>query len=189
MRSLLRRLPPDRFVVAGAEVAVALGALRPWREACSVFLFAATRTEPDMSSVLAAALERGMLVAFPRVAATALHYIPYDAAAGLSPGFRGVREPPVATPALEFAQPRGPVVVLVPGAAFAGNGCRLGWGGGHYDRSLAAWRAHRDDLTCIGVGVREQLVGRVPTASHDQRLDLVLTDAAAASRPARSEQP
>ena len=41
---------------------------------------------------------------------------------------------------------------------------------------LAKLRALRGDLMVVGVCMEEQLVDRVPTAAHDQRVDVVVTD-------------
>ncbi len=71
-------------------------------------------------------------------------------------------------------------VVVVPGLAFSPDGHRLGRGRGHYDRFLVGVGPH---CLRVGVGFSEQLVADMPTAAHDVRLDAVITDAGAASRP------
>lgn len=65
-------------------------------------------------------------------------------------------------------------VVVVPGVAFTADGCRLGQGGGHYDRFLTRLRP---DCLTIGVCFAEQLVADLPTEPHDVRVDAVITDA------------
>lgn len=70
--------------------------------------------------------------------------------------------------------PGWPDVVIVPGLAFTLGGERLGQGGGWYDRFLAE---RRDDCATIGVGFGEQLLGSLPTETHDIVLDAVVTDA------------
>jgi 5-formyltetrahydrofolate cyclo-ligase len=65
-----------------------------------------------------------------------------------------------------------PDVIFVPLLAFDRNGNRLGYGGGYYDRTLAA-------LPCsqaIGFGFAAQEVARVPVDRHDRRLDRVVTE-------------
>jgi 5-formyltetrahydrofolate cyclo-ligase len=68
-------------------------------------------------------------------------------------------------------------LLVVPGLAFDARGGRLGRGGGHYDRLLAArsgQKGHRPVL--LGLGFEFQIVERVPTAAHDVRLDIVVTE-------------
>ncbi|SJZ37654.1 5-formyltetrahydrofolate cyclo-ligase [Enhydrobacter aerosaccus] len=68
-----------------------------------------------------------------------------------------------------------PEVLLVPLLACDEEGWRLGYGGGFYDRTLAALRA-KSTVTAIGVGFDAQLVAEVPHGPQDQRLDWLLTD-------------
>lgn len=80
----------------------------------------------------------------------------------------GIREPLPAAPEVV------PDVLLVPLLAFDAEGHRLGYGGGYYDRTLAAMRARRT-IVAIGLAHDEQEVPAVPRLDFDQRLDWVLT--------------
>ena len=62
---------------------------------------------------------------------------------------------------------------LVPGVAFDRMGNRLGHGRGYYDELLARVP---HSATRIGLAFECQLVERVPTEPHDQRMDLVVTE-------------
>lgn len=62
-------------------------------------------------------------------------------------------------------------LLLVPGAAFTEKGIRLGAGAGYYDRFLA----RHPRLFSVGVGYDEQMAERLPMASHDQRVGVVVT--------------
>lgn len=64
-----------------------------------------------------------------------------------------------------------PGAVVVPGLAFDERGGRLGYGGGFYDRFLAA----HPHVVTVGVGYDFQVVEEVPLEPHDVRLDRVLT--------------
>jgi 5-formyltetrahydrofolate cyclo-ligase len=80
----------------------------------------------------------------------------------------GIDEPLPSAPALD------PDVLLVPLLAFDASGHRLGYGGGFYDRTLAALRARRPAIA-IGLAFDEQRIPSVPHAPYDQKLDWVLT--------------
>jgi 5-formyltetrahydrofolate cyclo-ligase len=67
-----------------------------------------------------------------------------------------------------------PDVVLVPLLAFDGQGYRLGYGGGFYDRTLAGLRAKKT-ITAVGLAYDEQKVDALPHDSYDERIDWVLT--------------
>jgi len=64
-------------------------------------------------------------------------------------------------------------VILVPGLAFGRNGSRLGRGAGFYDRFL---NAHPHALR-VGIAFSDQMLDALPEDPHDQRMDILLTDA------------
>lgn len=70
---------------------------------------------------------------------------------------------------------RIPELILVPLLAFTAQGARLGYGGGYYDRTLAALRDAGEVFAC-GVAYAGQEVSEVPTEAHDELLDGVLTE-------------
>ena len=82
----------------------------------------------------------------------------------------GMEEP---TPDAPIVQPE---IILVPLLAFDGEGYRLGYGGGYYDRMIAAAREAENPPQFIGVGYSMQEVDQVPTDAHDHPLDGVLTE-------------
>jgi 5-formyltetrahydrofolate cyclo-ligase len=69
-----------------------------------------------------------------------------------------------------------PDIVLVPLAAFDRAGHRIGYGAGHYDRSLRQLRALKP-IVAIGLAFAVQETTTIPTLPHDVRLDYVLTEA------------
>lgn len=89
--------------------------------------------------------------------------------APLGTGVWGIREPKPP------AQQVDPDVLLVPLLAFDRAGQRVGYGGGYYDLTITALR-ERKAVTAVGVAFAAQEVARVPAASRDARLDLVLTE-------------
>ena len=174
MRQRLRRVPTDRFVGAGRALLAALAARREWRGIECLLGFAATGREPATAPVLAAAIAAAVVVGLPRVAGKQLRFHRVETLANLQSGYRGVAEPPAAAPPLEFDRLPPATLVLVPGAAFDAAGVRLGWGGGHYDRALAAIRRGCATALLVGVCLPEQVVERVPRTAHDVSVDLVL---------------
>lgn len=80
----------------------------------------------------------------------------------------GILEPAADQAVLE------PDILLSPLLAFDDQGYRLGYGGGFYDRSVAALRALKS-VQFVGVAFDEQRVDAVPRDAYDQRLDCILT--------------
>ena len=71
--------------------------------------------------------------------------------------------------------PLTPQLILVPLLAFTARGERLGYGGGYYDRTLAALRSNGEVFAC-GVAYAGQEVEELPTDAHDAKLDGILTE-------------
>lgn len=89
----------------------------------------------------------------------------------LETGPLGTRHPTSRSPALD------PDVLLVPLLAFDRRGYRLGYGGGYYDRTLAALRRGRS-VIAVGVGYSQQEMPAVPHGPQDEKLDWIVTDQA-----------
>jgi len=69
-------------------------------------------------------------------------------------------------------EPLVPDVLLVPLLAFDRRGHRLGYGGGYYDRTLAALPGR----FALGCGFAAQEMDAVPAGPYDQRLDAIATE-------------
>lgn len=69
-----------------------------------------------------------------------------------------------------------PDIILVPMLAFDESGHRLGYGGGHYDRTLEAYRKQGHSFTAIGVAYEGQRRDKLPVAAYDQPLDIIVTE-------------
>jgi len=68
-----------------------------------------------------------------------------------------------------------PDLIIIPLLAFDRLGARLGQGGGHYDRTLAALRA-RGPVFVLGLAYAAQQAAHIPAEPHDQPLDAILTE-------------
>lgn len=89
----------------------------------------------------------------------------------LAAGYMGIREPKetCARP----VQPEEIEAVLVPGLVFDQEGRRIGYGGGYYDRFLPLLPA---GTPIIGLAFECQVLGKISTEEHDQRMSLLVTE-------------
>lgn len=69
-----------------------------------------------------------------------------------------------------------PEIMLMPLSAFDGDGNRIGYGAGHYDRAIARLRAKNKPPRLIGIAFDCQEVPEVPFEPHDVALDSIVTE-------------
>ena len=168
MRERRRALTPEERTAASAVICAKLAALNLHSP---VAVYLASPQEIDLSPFI-----RKMLASGGKVVAPRWNGETYELAvlrgldeAHLRKGPMGILEPAEA----EIVLPKEVEVWLVPGLAFARNGKRLGYGGGWYDRLLAA--APKDSLK-LGIAHAFQVVDDLPSEPHDILLAGVIDD-------------
>lgn len=142
----------------------------------TVAVYLAGPDEIDLSSFIAAAGARGVRLLAPRWTGEtyALADLEGLGSAHLRVGPHGILEPRQPLVGVEpAAAARLPTAWLVPGLAFARDGGRLGYGGGWYDRLLAAADPQAQTL---GIAYSFQLVDALPSEPQDIRLTGVVCE-------------
>ena len=86
----------------------------------------------------------------------------------LEDGPLGTRHPRGSAPAVR------PDVLIVPLLGYDRRGYRLGYGGGFYDRTVAALRSD-GEILAVGVGFAEQEVAQIPRGPQDEAMDWIAT--------------
>jgi 5-formyltetrahydrofolate cyclo-ligase len=147
--------------------------LRQWptaQVAQVILSYAAQAQELDLTAFHRWAWEQGKTLAFPvsgpegRMEA----YAP-DCEAGLAPGRFGILEPQ--EPNRRYIAPETVDLVLVPCVAVDARGCRLGQGGGYYDRYLPRC----PQAVTVAAAFSVQQVECLPGESHDAPVAYVVT--------------
>ena len=163
------------MTAAAREHAAVVVAERPFplpiSEGLIVCGYAPIRSEFDPRPLMQKLEARGAVLALPVIGQrdaplTVRRWHPEEP---LVPGPHGILQP-AAQSDVVF-----PDIVLVPLAAFDRAGHRIGYGAGYYDRTLAHLR-DMDDVSAVGLAFSVQEVDAVAAASHDERLDFVLTE-------------
>ena len=129
------------------------------------------RSEIDPAPLMQELAARGMRLALPVIVArdAPLGFRLWTANDKLLRGPLGILEP--SPDAAEIV----PDIVLVPLAAFDRSGHRIGYGAGHYDRTLARLRVSKK-IIAIGLAFAVQEIETIPALPHDVALDYVLTE-------------
>jgi 5-formyltetrahydrofolate cyclo-ligase len=124
--------------------------------------------EVDLKPLLASWHDAGNPALLPRMQGPGrpLRFLRWTPDMLMEPAAFDVEEPPADAP--EYR----PDVVLVPLLAVDAVGYRLGYGGGFYDRTLAAL----GDVHAVGVALDVQRVDAVPRGVHDRPLSHLVTE-------------
>ena len=144
-----------------------------WERADTVLSYASVRGEIDLSPVWKQALANGKRYALPRTITSAaegqmvFQYVRTEE--DLVLGRYHLTEPSVTCPEVSDWER---TLCIVPGLAFDKDGYRLGYGGGYYDRFLAA------HPTVIPVGLCYDICfcDRLPRGDYDIPVSYIITE-------------
>jgi len=164
-------LPEGERSAASARILAALGAFLRERGPTSLGLCAPVRGEVDCLPLAAALVAAGWSLSMPVVEASnaPMRF------RGWHPGApMGVDPHGIPVPATTECAPPG--ILLLPVVAFDVAGYRLGYGGGYFDRTLAALATQGKRPLTIGVGFDLARVDSIRPAPHDIPLDAVVTE-------------
>jgi 5-formyltetrahydrofolate cyclo-ligase len=161
----------DEHRNAAAQAIAARGLPIDIKPGAVVAGYSAIRSEIDPMPLMRALAARGAQLALPVISARgqSLRFRAWFPGDRLQQGPLGILEPSPA--AAEVV----PGIVLVPLAAFDRSGHRIGYGAGHYDRTLAQLHKSKG-FAAIGLAFAAQEVKTVPALQHDVALDYVLTE-------------
>lgn len=139
-----------------------------YRQAKTIYGYLSYNQEVQTGPLLAQALKDGKAVAVPKVCGEEMRFILMTDLDAVAKGYAGIPEPIADGPIAQDPT----ALVLMPGLAFDRQGRRLGYGGGFYDKFLAAEPNHPKIALCYDF----QLLPALETDSHDIPVDLVIWD-------------
>ena len=172
LANLRRAQPAETIAHWSAAICAHLAATFPQLACQRVGFCWPIHNEPDLRPLLDAWRAQGatgFAALLPVVVAPAapLAFRAWDAATRLEADRYGIPTPACG----EFQTPQA---LLIPVNAFDAAGYRLGYGGGFFDRTLAALSPRP---LAIGVGFELARVASIAPEAHDIRLDAVVTEA------------
>ncbi len=170
----LRRDEASARLGASASASIAAHFLAAMRlpPASGVAGYAAIGSEADPAELLRQLDAAGHVCSLPAVEMrhAPLVFRRWRPGDPLEPSDHGTRAPARGAPICR------PDIVLVPLLAFDAAGRRLGYGGGYYDRTLAALRADGRPVAAVGVAFSAQEAQDLPEDEFDERLDWIVTE-------------
>lgn len=177
VRAAARDADADRADEAAANAHL-VRLLAPWR-GTTLAGYAAIGSELSPHAAMTAWAEGGP-VCLPVVEApdAPLAFRRWEPGCAMARGAHGAAVPADGAPCR-------PAILIVPLLAFDSGGGRLGYGGGYYDRTLAALRAGGPTLA-IGFAYAAQCAAApLPRLLTDEPLDAIVTEAGVTAVPGR----
>lgn len=163
-----RAMTPEQIEAASQRLAERLFQTDAYQNALSIYGYLSYNQEIRTLPILRRAMIDGKRVAVPKVYGDEIRFIWMDDLSLVAPGYYDIPEPiadgPVADDEL--------ALMLMPGLAFDPEGHRVGYGGGFYDRYLAAHPDHKLVALCYGF----QLVDHLDCEAHDIPVHRVIPD-------------
>ncbi len=174
IRKALVSQSPDLRSSRSAAIQKGLFGLGVFKRATNVLFYVSLPAEVDTLPMIGEALALGKNVVVPKtdlekkeLELYQIHYPEKD----LARGAYGILEPvPSRTRRTEVSDIE---CVIVPGIAFDAAGHRIGQGAGFYDRLL---KKIGPQVPKIGLAYSFQVLSSIPFESHDEKVDLVLTE-------------
>lgn len=176
IRASLGRLSPADRAARSTRICEHLGRRLLEPGTAAVMAYGPMSDEPDVLTLVALLISRGVVVAMPKVDWDRSTMRPAAISSLLTDLVRGRHG--VAVPAEHCAEvpTESLSAVIVPGVAFDHRGHRLGRGGGFYDRFLSELAIANPRALTIGVGFEVQRVPSVPIGPHDRRVAMLCTE-------------
>ena len=166
IREQKRAMTEEQIAAKSAELGRLFRQSDAYRSAKTIYGYLPYNQEVRTTPMLEQALLDGKRVAVPKCYGDEMRFIFMDDLSRVEKGYANIPEPIADGPIADDET----ALVLMPGLAFDPSGRRMGYGGGFYDRFLAA-ESHPTIALCYDF----QLLDALSTEEHDIPVDAVLT--------------
>lgn len=166
IRQQKRAMTEEEILRRSAKLGELFAASEAYQNAKTIYGYLPYNQEVRTVPMLERALREGKRVAVPKVYGEEMQFIYLDDLTQVAKGYAGIPEPIADGPVADDET----ALVLMPGLAFDPQGHRIGYGGGFYDKFLAAEPNHPTLALCYDF----QMLPALETEEHDIPVDYVL---------------
>ena len=166
IRERKRAMTEEEIVSRSEKLGVLFAQSEAYKAAKTIYGYLPYNQEVRTVPMLEQALRDGKRVAVPKVYGDELKFLYLDDLTKVSKGYAGIPEPIADEPVADDKT----ALVLMPGLAFDPAGHRIGYGGGFYDKFLAAEPNHPTLALCYEF----QMLPELHTEEHDIPVDSAL---------------
>jgi len=172
MLALRDEMSCEERMIYSKEIMDTLLELDVIQQAKEILCFVGYKSEVSTTALMEELLLLDKKIYVPRVNGEEMDFYRIKNLKDLQEGYKGIPEPAEACKDM-FEGPTGSnVVMLMPGAVFAVDGSRIGYGKGFYDRYLAKY----DIMNRIALCFSRQLVENIPCDAHDKKASVIITE-------------
>ena len=166
IREQKRAMTEEQIVMASQRLGELFLACEQYKAAKTIYGYLPYNQEVRTVPMLEQAMRDGKRVAVPKCYGDEMRFIYMDDLSKVEKGYANIPEPIADEPVADDKT----ALVLMPGMAFTKDGKRMGYGGGFYDKFLAAEPQHPTVALCYDF----QMVEDLPTEDYDIPVDCVL---------------
>lgn len=166
IREKKRAMTEEQIQSASERLGELFFASEYYQQARTIYGYLPYNQEVRTVPILEQALRDGKRVAVPKVYGDEMKFIYIHDLSQVAKGYAGIPEPVADEPVADDPA----ALVLMPGLAFDRQGHRIGYGGGFYDRFLAAEPGHPTLALCYDF----QMLEHLDTEEFDVPVDCVL---------------
>lgn len=166
IREQKRAMSEAEILRRSARLAELFIATPAYQSAKTLYGYLSYNQEVRTLPILEQALRDGKRVAVPKVYGEEMRFLYLDDLSQVAKGYGGIPEPIADEPVARDET----ALILMPGLAFDPQGHRIGYGGGFYDKFLAAEPHHLTVALCYDF----QMLPNLETDDHDIPVDQVL---------------
>ena len=166
IRERKRAMTEEEIVSRSARLGELFAQSEAYRNAATIYGYLPYNQEVRTVPMLEQAIRDGKKVAVPKVYGDIMKFIYLEDLSQVEKGYAGIPEPIADEPVAHDET----ALVLMPGLAFDPQGHRIGYGGGFYDKFLAAEPDHPTLALCYEF----QMLPQLDTEEHDIPVNTVL---------------
>ena len=166
IRERKRAMTEEQIVSASSRLGELFLNCPQYKQAQTIYGYLPYNQEVRTVPMLEQAMKDGKRVAVPKCYGDEKRFIYMDDLSKVEKGYANIPEPIADEPVADDKT----ALVLMPGMAFTEDGKRMVYGGGFYDKFLAAEPEHPTVALCYAF----QMVEDLPTEDYDIPVDCVL---------------
>ena len=175
MLALRNAMPLEERILYSGKIKENVLSMDEVRSAKTILCFAGYGSEVSTMELMQELLFLGKKVFLPRVNGEEMDFYRIESPDDLREGYKGIPEPKETCKEVFDAngsKNNVSTVMFMPGAVFAVDGSRIGYGKGYYDRYLEKYDIMNRIALCFSVQIMES----IPNDAHDKKASVIVSE-------------